>query len=164
MDPQNVLDHLVVVSALKTYVASAGSHENNQYQSLTSHFHGGRSVIEIIFSLFHEYLNTKKGYNVPRADLRCENWNGFIAHIINVYGVDLTPVGLATVRIDHLKLYKCRHLHYFASQGIVRHSHIRQWRIGSTIHRLADLGVRPNSTADLDKLFTLADEIGRAHV
>ena len=154
---------LVTKTALEQYKESCGSNRRKQYLQLTSKFFDNSSLIDIVYGSFHNYINEKKGYVVPLDELKFEDWDAFTQHVLHTYDVDLASLNKDSLRTDHFKLYKNELLHEFASQGIIRHTHVRAWGKTKTVAKLtaslAGSGVQPTSTEDLNHLFTLAKNI-----
>lgn len=102
----------------------AGKNDSDKYQKLTT---GEPSPLRLVYENYHQWLNWKKGINIPKEFLVVEQYSYWLKFILNTYDIDFTNVKYDTFRHDYKKLYVQDDLHVQAARGFIRHSDIRKY-------------------------------------
>ena len=114
------------------------------------------SPIRILCKDYCKFLRTNVKRKGKINQFRILKFREYQQHILKKTGIPL-KVGLDSFRTDYKRLFMYEDLHYYASQDIVRHRHIRKWLLlqkGITF-----LGEKPKSVQDLDDLLTRASTL-----
>ena len=136
-------------NALNIFVQLEGTNIKNKYEIVCSpDVTNGESLIQLVFGLYHLYVMITEGAEISAEDLRIVRYPEFQEYILENFGIDF-KIKVASFRTDYRKLYIYPDLHVFASRGIIRHRHIRQWERISPLLPFVPI---PTTVEDFDNL------------